>query len=104
MWPINGLEAIQSQIKKITKIKNKTTSRLLFLTDPDEKLIFFLFGPSDDENESTGGGRKYTEKWKVFRNYFGVSDSLNNAETRILAHGIVSEAIACIEKLYLCLY
>ena len=25
MWPINGLEAIQSEIKNITKIKNKTT-------------------------------------------------------------------------------
>ena len=44
MWPINGLEAIQSEIKKMTKIKNKTTLPPPFfdVSGRETNFVFYL--------------------------------------------------------------
>ena len=43
MWPINGLEVIQSEIKKITKIKNKTTLPPSFLDESGRETNIFFY-------------------------------------------------------------
>ena len=43
MWRLNGLEAIQSEIKKITKIKNKMTLLSTFLYGSGQETSNFFY-------------------------------------------------------------